>query len=91
MSTTAPEPEPARYEWRRPADRDADVLGVLACALSGDHDGAVTILSSLSDEQTVSLVWCLARWHATELAQYFENPVAELQRLALVVAEGRVA
>jgi hypothetical protein len=86
---TVPQPEPERYEWRAPADRDADVLGVLACALSGDHDGAVSILSTLDDAQTVSLCWFLARWHATELAQHFEDPVGELQRLALVLAHGR--
>ena len=83
----APQPEP--YEWREPRDCDADVLAVLACALLLDHDGAVSILSSLSDEQTVSLVWCLARWHATELALDFADPVGMLQGLALILARGR--
>lgn len=86
-----PPPEPAKYEWREPRDRDADVLGVLACALSGDHDGVVAVLSTLDDEQTVSLCWCLARWHATELALHFDDPVGMLQGLALVVARGRAA
>jgi hypothetical protein len=67
------------------------VLGVLACALSGDHDGAVSILSTLDEEQTVSMCWCLARWHATELALHFEDPVVMLQGLALVVAKGRAS
>jgi hypothetical protein len=86
-----PQPEPAKYPWKEPRDRDADVLGVLACALLGDHDGAVSILSTLDDEQTVSLVWCLARWHATEMAQDFEDPVGMLQGLALIVGKGRAA
>ena len=86
-----PPPEPEPYEWRAPADREADVLGVLACALMLDHDGAVAILETLDDEQTVYLVWCLARWHATELALDFEDPVGMLQGLALVIAKGRAA
>jgi hypothetical protein len=90
VSEPAAVPEPEHgYEWREPRDRDADVLGVLVCAVLSDHDGAVSIFSSLSDEQTVSLVWCLACWHATELAQDFEDPVGMLRGLALVLARGR--
>ena len=65
------------------------MLGVLVCAVLGDFDGAVAILSTLDDEQTVSLCWCLARWHATELAQDFEDPVGMLRELALILARGR--
>jgi hypothetical protein len=83
--------EPERYAWRVPADRDADVIGVLAAALTGDFDGAVAILSSLNDQQTTSLCWCLARWFAGELAQDFEDPAGELQKLALALGRGRAA
>jgi hypothetical protein len=79
------------YEWRAPADRDADVLGVLACAGLGDHEGAVSILASLDDEQTVSLVWCLSCWLAGELGQQLEDPVSELRRLALLIGHRRTA
>jgi hypothetical protein len=80
---------PAPYPSRESRDRDADVLGVLACALTRNSDGAVSILSSLDDEQTTSLCWCLARGHATELALDFADPAGHLQRLALVLARGR--
>ena len=65
------------------------MLGVLACAVLGDHDGAVSILETLDDEQTVSLCWCLARWHATELALDFADPAEMLRGLALILARGR--
>jgi hypothetical protein len=83
-----PEPERA-YPWREVRDRDVDTLAVLVSALVLDFDAAVSILETLDNEQTVSLCWCLARWHATELTQHFEDPVTELQRLALVLAHGR--
>jgi hypothetical protein len=89
--TVQPEPERTQYEWREPRDRDADVLAVLACALLGDHEGAVAVLSSLDDEQTTSLCWCLARWFAGELGQSFLDPAGELRKLALVLGRGRAA
>jgi hypothetical protein len=59
---SATQPEPTKYEWR-PGDRDADVFAILACALSRDHDSAVHLLATLSNKQTVSLVWALS-WFA---------------------------
>ena len=87
----APQPEPEPYEWREPRDCDADVLAVLACAVLGDHDGAVSILSTLDDEQTVSLCWCLARWHATELALDYEDPVGDAAGAGADPRRGRAA
>jgi hypothetical protein len=79
------------YQWVTVADKEADVIGVLSAALTGDFDGAVAILSSLDAEQTTALVWSLSRWFVGELAQSFENPAVELQRLARVVGRGRAA
>jgi hypothetical protein len=85
----APQPEP--YVWVTAADKDADVIAILSAALAQDYDSAVAVLSSLSDEQTVRLVWSLSRWFVGELAQSFENPAGELQALARVIGRGRAA
>ena len=76
-----PPPEPQKYPWREPRDMNCDVLALVACGVLGDHDGAVAILATLNDEQTVAVCWAVVCWFAGELGQSFEDPVAELRRL----------
>jgi hypothetical protein len=85
----SPQPEPEKYEWREPRDMNCDVLALVACGVLGDFDGAVTVLASLTDEQTVAVCWAVVCWFAGELGQSFEDPAGEVRRLALVLAHGR--
>ncbi len=55
---------------------NCDVLPLVACGVLGDHDGAVAILASLDDEQTVAVCWAVVCWFAGELGQSFEDPVS---------------
>jgi hypothetical protein len=55
-----PQPEPERYPWREPRDREVDVLALVTCALRHDHDAAVDLVASLDDAQRVSAIWVLA-------------------------------
>jgi hypothetical protein len=85
----APQPEPEKYPWKEPRDRELDVLALVTCGVLVDYDAAVDIIESLDDAQRVSAIWVLARWYSCLLAQHVENPLAELQELALILAKGR--
>jgi hypothetical protein len=87
----SPQPELAKYEWREERDMNCDVLALVACGVLGDFDGAVAVLASLDDEQTVAVCWAVVCWFAGELGQSFEDPVVEIRRLALVLGKGRAA
>ena len=84
-----PPPEPEKYPWHSPADRELDVLALVTCALLVDYDSAVDIIESLDDAQRLSAIWVLARWHSSLLAQHVADPLTELQGIALIVSKGR--
>jgi hypothetical protein len=52
-----PVPEPEKYEWRKPRDREVDALALLTCAALVDYDAAVDLIESLDDAQRVSMIW----------------------------------
>ena len=87
MTAAVREPEP--YEWRTSRDRDADVIAVLAAALTSDYHGAVSVLQSLDREALTSLLWCLSCWFAGSLCERGDDPVADVQRLALLISRER--
>ena len=43
------------YEWRKPKDRDLDVLTLVVCSVESDYEGASRIVETLDREQLVSL------------------------------------
>jgi hypothetical protein len=85
----APRPEPEKYPWREPRDREVDVLALVVTGVTADYDAATAIIETLDPEQLVTALWCVLRWYGTALALDVEDPVGMLQGLALVLARGR--
>jgi hypothetical protein len=54
----APRPEPERYEWREPRDREVDVLALVVTGVTADYDAATSIIETLDREQLVTAL-CL--------------------------------
>jgi hypothetical protein len=86
-----PQPEPERYDWRSSADREVDVLALVVTGVIADYDAATSIIATLSHEQLVSALWITLRWYGSSLALQVDDPLAELQRIALILAKGRAA
>ena len=62
VSAPAAVPEPEKYTWKEPRDREVDVLALVTCGVLGDYDAAVDLVASLDDAQRVSAIDQLQSW-----------------------------
>jgi hypothetical protein len=75
--------------WHSHADLDADVVGLLSCALADDPSLSTEIFKRLDRASLVALCWTCAAWGAHFLRHMSPDPVNELQGMAVKVARAR--